>query len=88
MSLSPQFPGVEDIRVIGIDFTKRGVDTKTASAVLSNVPDGEVLLGRDLVRISRLLGGERVTGAAAAFGPTNQDALFDQLQDVTESGVL
>lgn len=29
--LAPQFPGVEDIRVIGIDLTKRGVDTKTAS---------------------------------------------------------
>ncbi|NMG42885.1 hypothetical protein GPA22_03930 [Aromatoleum toluvorans] len=29
--LAPQFPAVEDIRVIGIDLTKRGVDAKTAS---------------------------------------------------------
>lgn len=29
--LAPQFPGVEDIKVIGIDLTKRGIDTKTAS---------------------------------------------------------
>lgn len=32
MSLAFQFPDVEDIRVIGIDLTKRGVDAKTASA--------------------------------------------------------
>jgi hypothetical protein len=32
ISLSSQFPGVEDIRVIGIDLTKRGVDAKTAVA--------------------------------------------------------
>jgi hypothetical protein len=31
-SLFPQFPGVEDIRVIGMDLTKRGVDMKTTSA--------------------------------------------------------
>jgi hypothetical protein len=30
-TLSPQFPGVEDIRVIGIDLTKRGIDAKTAA---------------------------------------------------------
>jgi hypothetical protein len=30
--LAPQFPGVEDIRVIGIDLTKRGIDAKTAAA--------------------------------------------------------
>lgn len=29
--LTPQFPGVEDIAVIGIDLTKRGVDAKAAS---------------------------------------------------------
>jgi len=29
--LSPQFPGVEDIKVIGIDLTKRGLDAKAAS---------------------------------------------------------
>ncbi|SFI37509.1 hypothetical protein SAMN04515618_12014 [Collimonas sp. OK307] len=29
--LSPQFSGVEDIKVIGIDLTKRGVDAKAAS---------------------------------------------------------
>lgn len=29
--LAPQFPAVEDIKVIGIDLTKRGVDAKTAS---------------------------------------------------------
>lgn len=29
--LAPQFPAVEDIRVIGVDLTKRGVDAKTAS---------------------------------------------------------
>lgn len=29
--LAPQFPGVEDIRVIGIDLTKRGVDAKMRS---------------------------------------------------------
>lgn len=32
MTLAPQFPGVEDVRVIGIDLTKRGVDAKAASA--------------------------------------------------------
>jgi hypothetical protein len=32
MILAPQFPGVEDIRVIGVDLTKRGVDAKTAAA--------------------------------------------------------
>lgn len=31
-TLAPQFPGVEDVSVIGIDLTKRGVDAKTASA--------------------------------------------------------
>jgi hypothetical protein len=31
-TLAPLFPGVEDIRVIGIDLTKRGVDAKAASA--------------------------------------------------------
>jgi hypothetical protein len=31
-SLAPQFPGVEDIRVIGINLTKRGIDAKAASA--------------------------------------------------------
>lgn len=61
-----------------------------ACEVHSNVLTLTCLGQRPRVRIrsSRLLGGERVTGAAAAFGPTNQDALFDQLQDVTESGVL
>lgn len=29
--LAPQFPTVEDVRVIGIDLTKRGEDAKTAS---------------------------------------------------------
>ena len=29
--LAPQFPGVEDIRVIGIDLTKRGVEPKSGS---------------------------------------------------------
>ncbi|MDX1296650.1 MAG: hypothetical protein R3260_00205 [Pseudomonas sp.] len=29
--LAPQFPGVEEIKVIGIDLTKRGVDAKTTS---------------------------------------------------------
>lgn len=29
--LAPQFPGVEEIKVIGVDLTKRGVDTKAAS---------------------------------------------------------
>jgi hypothetical protein len=29
--LAPQFPTVEDVRVIGIDLTKRGKDAKTAS---------------------------------------------------------
>jgi hypothetical protein len=28
--ISNAYPGVEDIRVIGIDLTRRGVDTKTA----------------------------------------------------------
>ncbi len=32
MVLAPQFPDVEDIRVIGIDLTKRSVDTKTTAA--------------------------------------------------------
>lgn len=31
MVLMPQFPGIEDIKVIGIDLTKRSVDAKTAS---------------------------------------------------------
>ena len=31
MVLMPQFPGVEDIKVIGIDLTKRSVDAKSAS---------------------------------------------------------
>jgi uncharacterized membrane protein YqiK len=30
MTLAPQFPSVEDIRVIGIDLTKRSVDAKAA----------------------------------------------------------
>ncbi|MFK4075236.1 NACHT domain-containing protein [Ectopseudomonas khazarica] len=29
--LAPQFPGVEEVRVIGIDLTKRGADAKTQS---------------------------------------------------------
>ncbi|PUB37702.1 hypothetical protein C8K66_101408 [Pseudomonas sp. GV105] len=36
-TLSPQFPGVEDIRVIGIDLTKRSIDAKMAAAKL---PEG------------------------------------------------
>lgn len=32
MLISKDYPGVEDIRVIGIDLTKRGVDTKTAKS--------------------------------------------------------
>lgn len=31
-AIAPKFPGVEDIRVIGIDLTKRGLRAKTASA--------------------------------------------------------
>ncbi|ARS48135.1 hypothetical protein PSMEN_06935 [Ectopseudomonas mendocina] len=30
-TLAPQFPGVEEVRVIGIDLTKRGVDAKKQS---------------------------------------------------------
>lgn len=30
-TLSPQFPGIEDIRVIGIDLTKRGIDAKKSA---------------------------------------------------------
>lgn len=32
LALAPQFPGVEDIRVIGIDLTKRGLNAETAKA--------------------------------------------------------
>ncbi len=30
-AISSQFPGVEDIRVIGIDLTKRGIDAKAVA---------------------------------------------------------
>lgn len=30
MLISNDYPGVEDIRVIGIDLTRRGIDTKAA----------------------------------------------------------
>ena len=32
LALAPQFPGVEDIRVIGIDLTKRGLNAEAAKA--------------------------------------------------------
>lgn len=28
LTISPQFPGVEDVRVMGIDLTQRGIDSK------------------------------------------------------------
>ena len=31
-TLAPQFPGVEDIQVIGIDLTKRDIDAKALTA--------------------------------------------------------
>ncbi|TAW04068.1 hypothetical protein ELI20_37030 [Rhizobium ruizarguesonis] len=31
-TLASDFPGVEDVRVIGIDLTKRGIDAKSAKA--------------------------------------------------------
>ena len=67
MLISNDYPGVEDIRVIGIDLTRRGIDTKAAKEAKK--------IAKSVAKLSKLGTGRRKADASL---PSSDEAPSSQ----------